>query len=66
MEMMLVNHLPEELRKPLLENEIIKQKFEFTPETIYSVGEMQFRGDELWNAAAQALRGEKGASSLEK
>lgn len=58
MEMMLVNHLPEELRKPLLENEIIKQKFEFTPETIYSVGEMQFRGDELWNAAAQALRGE--------
>ena len=59
MEMLLVNHLPEELRKPLLENETIKQKFKFTPETIYSVGEMQFRGDELWNAVAQALRGEK-------
>jgi hypothetical protein len=59
MEMLLVNHLPEKLRKPLLENEFIKRKFKFTPETIYSVGEMQFRGDELWNAVAQALRGEK-------
>lgn len=59
LEMLLVNHLPEQLRLPLLENETIKQKFEFTPETIYSIGEMQFRGDELWNSVAQALRGEK-------
>lgn len=59
MEMLIVNHLPEELRQPLLENEIIKKKFKFTPETIYSIGEMQFRGDELWNGITQALRGEK-------
>lgn len=58
-EMMLVNHLPEQLRKPLLDNEAIRQKFEFTPEIIYSIGEMQFRGDDLWNATAKALRGEK-------
>lgn len=59
LEMLMVNHLPEQLRLPLLDNEIIKQKFEFTPETIYSIGEMQFRGDELWDGVAQALRGVK-------
>lgn len=58
LEMLLVNHLPEELRQPILESEVIKQKFEFTPETIYSIGEMQFRGEELWNEVAKALRGE--------
>lgn len=58
-EMMMVNHLPEELRQRLLDNEVIRQRFAFMPETIYSLGEMQFRGDELWNGVAQALRGEK-------
>ena len=60
-----INHLPDFLRSPLLNDERLTKSLEVSPERVIYIGEMKFNENDLSESIAKALRNEHAGIALQ-